>query len=187
MSVRIVGGRFRSRTIETPAGSGTRPTSDRAREALFSILGSVEGDRVLDVFAGCGALGFEALSRGATHATFVERSRPALAAIAANIASLGVEAGTRVTSGDWHAALLAEERMGNRYDLVLADPPYGDTLAISERFGDALTGILSTGARVVLEYASSEPKPPGLGMLKIADRADRRYGATTIAIIETAT
>ena len=184
MSLRVIGGRFRGRRITTPAGEGTRPTADRAREALFSILGPLDDLRVLDVFSGSGALGFEALSRGARSVTFVERSKPALAAITANIAALDVAAQTRTMPGDWEAALDRERRHGAVYDLVLADPPYAETRAVAARLGAVLTDLLPPGGRVVLEYSSDEPEPPVLGPLKVAGRTDRRYGATTIAIIE---
>src|SRR5262249_58893941 len=94
--MRVIAGALGGRRLVAPRGAATRPTSDRVREALFSALGDVGGARVLDVFAGTGALGIEALSRGAEHATFVESARPALAALRANLAALGIEGLARV-------------------------------------------------------------------------------------------
>lgn len=123
--MRIIAGRWRGRTLIAPPGDATRPTSDRTREALFSMLtsrlGSFEELRVADLFAGTGALGLEALSRGAARCTFVERDREALAALKANIAKLGAE-GTDIR------AQAAEGFVGGPFDLVLLDPPYGSGL-----------------------------------------------------------
>jgi 16S rRNA (guanine966-N2)-methyltransferase len=122
--VRIVAGKWRGRTLASPPGGTTRPTADRAREALFSMLasriGSFEGLCVADLFAGTGALGLEALSRGAAHCTFVERDRPALEALRRNVAALGAEAVIRAQS--------AESFTGGPFDLILIDPPYGTSL-----------------------------------------------------------
>jgi 16S rRNA (guanine966-N2)-methyltransferase len=122
--VRIIAGAWRGRTLIAPPGDTTRPTGDRTREALFSMLvsriGSFEGLRVADLFAGTGALGLEALSRGAAHCTFVERDRAAIEALRANITKLGASADVRAQS--------AENFTGGRFDLVLLDPPYGTGL-----------------------------------------------------------
>ena len=122
--MRIIAGQWRGRPLVAPQGQATRPTSDRTREALFSMLasrvGSFEGLKVADVCAGTGALGLEALSRGAAHCTFVERDRAAVEALRANVAKLGAEAEVR--------AIAAESFAGGAYDLVLIDPPYGTGL-----------------------------------------------------------
>jgi len=126
--IEIVAGEFRRRRLKTPAGDRTRPTSGRVREAWFNILqGSVPGARVLDLFAGSGALGLEALSRGATSAEFVERARPALDALRANIAALGVE--DRVTVHRGEAVRFVERLLPGQYDIAFADPPYADPAA----------------------------------------------------------
>src|ERR1700722_18144498 len=125
-TMRITGGTLRSRQLQAPRGASTRPTSDRVREALFGILGSagaLAGARVLDLYAGTGALTFEAISRGATRATVVESSREALVALRANVASLGLQAHVRVVAGSVHASLARIGRDGP-FDLVLADPPW---------------------------------------------------------------
>jgi 16S rRNA (guanine966-N2)-methyltransferase len=121
-AVRIVAGEFRSRRLVAPAGTDTRPTSDRAREALFAMLGDVTGVRALDLFAGSGALGLEALSRGAASADFVELNPPSLRALEANIAALGVDGQARIHRGD--ALRFAEHLPAGAYDVAFADPPY---------------------------------------------------------------
>jgi 16S rRNA (guanine966-N2)-methyltransferase len=122
--VRIIAGVWRGRPIIAPPGETTRPTSDRTREALFSMLasriGSFEGLAVADLFAGTGALGLEALSRGAAHCTFVETDRAAIAALKRNIATLGAAADVRAQS--------AEHFTGGPFDMIFADPPYGSGL-----------------------------------------------------------
>lgn len=121
--MRIISGQFRGRTLDAPSGLSTRPTGDRVREALFSMLasriGSFEGLRVADLYAGSGALGFEALSRGAAHATFVETDGAAHAAIKANAARLGVAECVRVLGGSALALPRSEP-----FDVIFADPPY---------------------------------------------------------------
>ena len=122
--MRVVGGRFARRPLRAPRGNRTRPTTDRVREALFNLLGArmdLDGARVLDLFAGTGALGLEALSRGAAHVTFVERHGPTLALARDNAASLDVAAHARFARADALAHLRAD---GPAFDLVLADPPY---------------------------------------------------------------
>lgn len=189
--MRITGGTFRSRALRAPRGSATRPTSDRVREALFGILGSagvVDGSssgsrpRVLDLYAGTGALGLEALSRGAAEATFVESGREALAALRANIAALGLQGQTQVIAADAGAAAArAAIAKAGPFDLVLADPPWalvdaGDaSKALAALVG---AGALSPGAWVVLEHASRSEDPAVEGLLRTQSR---RYGDTTLA------
>jgi 16S rRNA (guanine966-N2)-methyltransferase len=133
--MRIIAGEFRGRRIQPPPGSHVRPTADRVREAWFSILGdAVPGATVLDLFAGSGALGLEALSRGAAHVTFVELSPPSLQALRGNIATLGVADRVTVHRGD---ALRFVDRLPERaFDVAFADPPYttGQAAGLSERF-----------------------------------------------------
>jgi len=122
--MRIIAGQFRGRRLRPPPGRRVRPTTDRVREAWFSIVGeAVVGARVLDLFAGSGALGLEALSRGAAHVTFVELAAPSLAALRANVAELGVEAQAAIRRGDALRFVAGLERAV--YDLAFADPPYG--------------------------------------------------------------
>ncbi len=175
--MRIVAGRFGGRRIGAPSGDATRPTSDRVREALFSMLGPIDGP-VLDLFAGTGALGLEALSRGAPRAVFVERDRWALTVLEANVAALelGPEE-AEVRPGD--ASRLAREARaaGEAYDLLFLDPPYRHAAALVTDLGDVLAGLLAPGARVVTESDRRAPMELGLPL----DR-ERRYGDTLIRI-----
>jgi 16S rRNA (guanine966-N2)-methyltransferase len=184
--MRITGGEHRSRTLEAPRGNATRPTSDRVREAVFAILGSERafaGATVLDLYAGTGALAFEALSRGAAQATLVESARPALQAIEANARALGVAARIRVVPTTVERALAAVRRSG-AFDLVFADPPY-DLVRTGEapRALAALLGadVLSADARLVLEHGKADGAPdiPGVQL-----RESRRYGDTIVSFYE---
>ncbi|MDW8337581.1 MAG: 16S rRNA (guanine(966)-N(2))-methyltransferase RsmD [Thermoleophilia bacterium] len=176
--MRIVGGSRKGHRVEAPRGGATRPTSDRVREAVFSILGPVEGARCLDLFAGSGAMGLEALSRGARSCLFVERHRGACRAIRANLERLRLEGG-RVRCADVERALRAEAAGGERYDLVLIDPPYGEWARVEETLARLLPPLLAEGARVVVETpAETEPALP-------LDRATtRRYGSARITVFE---
>jgi 16S rRNA (guanine966-N2)-methyltransferase len=176
--VRVVAGAHRGRTLTAPAGHETRPTSDRVREALFSILGpSVEDAHVLDLFAGSGALGIEALSRGARTAVFVDRSRKATRAIRANLAALGIDAEVRPLEA--RQALRAASGRGEAYDLVFVDPPYRLAAELGRELSEGLTAVLAPGARVVTE---SDRRAPLQLDLPLAD--ERRYGDTVIRIHE---
>src|SRR4051812_38808921 len=171
--MRIVAGRWGGRTLAAPPGRGTRPTSDRVREALFSILGDMAGERVLDLFAGSGALGLEALSRGAEHATFVERAPAALKVLRANVEAL--EADARVVATDARTFLRTATTQPEQYSLAFLDPPYRDSAALGREL--SLQPVLSAGARVVVE--SDRRAPLGLD-LELLD--ERRYGDTLIRI-----
>ena len=174
--MRVIAGELGGRRLAAPRGASTRPTSERVREALFSMLGDLRGLRVLDLFAGSGALGIEALSRGAAHATFVERSAPALAALRANLAALALEERSSVRAGDALAALRGAET----YDLVFLDPPYAMAAALAGQLSLALPAVLAAGARVVSE---SDRRTPAALELPLA--RERRYGDTLIRIHET--
>src|SRR6476660_6554249 len=149
--MRIVAGEWRGRRLVAPPGRTTRPTSDRVREAVFCILGPLDGERVLDLFAGSGALGLEALSRGAGEATLVERDRAALKALRANVEALG--AGARVIGGDVAAFLDSAAAAGGHYDLVFLDPPYRSGLGREL----SLEPVLAPGARVIVESDRRSP------------------------------
>lgn len=125
----MIAGRFRGRVLRSPKGRGTRPTSDRVRESVFGVLGdAVENARVLDLWAGTGALALEAISRGAATATCVERSRGPLAALEANVEALGLEDRVRVVRGDALAFARGAAGAEPEWDVVFCDPPYGDPL-----------------------------------------------------------
>jgi 16S rRNA (guanine(966)-N(2))-methyltransferase RsmD len=174
--MRVIAGTYRGRRLEAPPGSGTRPTSDRVREALFSILGArVEGARVLDLFAGSGALGIEALSRGAESAVFVDEAPAAIRAIRGNLQALGADA--EVRRGDALRYVRGASDGGAQYDLIFLDPPYrlADTLA--GRLSEALPAVLAPGAVAVAE---SDRRAPLALDLPLHD--ERRYGDTLIRI-----
>lgn len=174
--MRVVGGALRGRTLVAPRGRITRPSPERVREALFSILVSVEGARVLDLFAGSGALAIEALSRGAASATLVDVSEAALTAIRANLGRLGLEAEVRRQRA---LGFLGAARLSSRqYDLVFLDPPYRRASALGRELSTALEPVLAPGARVVAE--SDRRAPLELDGLPLLD--ERRYGDTLIRI-----
>jgi 16S rRNA (guanine966-N2)-methyltransferase len=174
--MRVIAGMYGGRRLTAPAGARTRPTSDRVREALFSILAArVDGARVLDLFAGSGALGIEALSRGAESALFVDDAPAAIRAIRANLEALGIDAGVR--RADALRYLGAAPGSGAQYDLVFLDPPYrlADTLA--GRLSEALPAVLAPGAVAVAESDRRAPLALDLPLLD-----ERRYGDTLIRI-----
>jgi 16S rRNA (guanine966-N2)-methyltransferase len=178
---RVIAGQAGGRRLAVPDGRDTRPTSDRAREGLFatisSIAGSLDGARVLDLYAGSGAVGLEALSRGAGHVLLVEQGARAVRVIRENISSIGLPGA--VLAADRVERVLARGPDGGRYDVVFADPPYAVADAAVERVLVLLaeTGWLAPGALVVVERATrSGPVswPDGF----VPDR-ERRYGEAT--------
>jgi 16S rRNA (guanine966-N2)-methyltransferase len=171
--VRIVAGQYRGRRLTTPAGLDTRPTSDRVRESLFNILGDIEGLRVLDLFAGSGALGLEALSRGAASAVLVENERRAVEAIEANVDAIGTQ-DARVVRGD---ALAWLRRAEGEFDLVFLDPPYSSARDVAGSLTQLLPHVLAEDALIVSE---SDKRDPLLLDLPLDD--ERTYGHTRIAI-----
>ena len=171
--MRVVAGRHRGRRLKSPAGTGTRPTADRVREALFSILGPVEGLHVLDLYAGSGALGIEALSRGAASATFVDSDSRAADVIRANLAALGEDA--EVVVGD--AVAWLDGASGAAFDLVLADPPYDSGPQLGAALSRRLPAVLADDALIVTE---SDKRNPLTLDLPLDD--ERTYGDTRIAI-----
>jgi 16S rRNA (guanine966-N2)-methyltransferase len=169
--MRIVAGTYRGRKLTTLTGTDVRPTGDRVREAIFNALGSlgvVHGARVLDLFAGSGALGLEAISRGAAHVTFVDSSFQALEVVKANIAACGCSSESTVIRSEAKAHL---ERSQEKYDLVLLDPPY--------EF-DSWTELLSGLVAQTLVIESNRPidPPDGSEVLR-----QRRYGGTVVTVV----
>ena len=169
----MIAGEWGGRRLQAPPGAATRPTSDRVREALFSILGSIEGARVLDLFAGSGALGLEALSRGAASATFVDDAPAAIRVVKANLAALGGTA--EVRRGDALRFLGSASAGGAQYDLVFLDPPYRHTERLARPLSEALPAVLAPGAVAVAE---SDRRAPLDLTLPLHD--ERRYGDTLI-------
>ncbi len=178
--MRVIAGRFGGRRLRAPEGEGTRPTSDRVREALFSILGDLHGDRVLDLFAGTGALGIEALSRGAAHVTFVERDQRALGVLRANLAPLGLAPEeARVLPVPAARALHDAARSQDAYDLALLDPPYRLAAGLGPELTAPLRAVLAPGARVVAESDRRSPL-----LIDMPELTQRRYGDTLLTIFE---
>jgi len=174
--VRIVAGTRRGHRIAAPKGAVTRPTGDRVREAVFSIVGPIDGAAVLDLFAGSGAMGLEALSRGATSCVFVERDRDAARVIQANLEKLQLT-GAVVTNRDVAAALRDERTRGRRYDLALIDPPYDEWESHAAALAELLPAVLEDGALVVIETSDRvEPELP-LDLV-----TTRRYGSARITV-----
>jgi 16S rRNA (guanine966-N2)-methyltransferase len=182
--MRIVAGKHRGRRIAAPPGGMVRPTSERAREALFNILAHgrfapapvFEEARVLDVFAGTGAFGLEALSRGARFATFIEKDRHAREALAANIAALGEASRTRLLAAD----ATVPPRADGPYDLLFLDPPYRSGLAAPALQALSRTGWLGSDALVVVELAAREDFEPPAGFEVLEER---RYGAGRLVFL----
>ncbi len=173
----MIAGVHGGRRLVTPAGTDTRPTSDRVREALFSVLGEagVRDARVLDLFAGSGALGIEALSRGAAAATFVDADPRAVQAIEANLGALELEA--QVVRADWRAALRSARRAARQYDLVFLDPPYRLAERLAPELSKAVEGLVRPGGTLVTESDRRAPLA-----LELPLRDERRYGDTLIRI-----
>jgi len=181
--MRIVSGHLRGRELSTPAGDATRPTAARVREALFQILEDVTDARVLDLYAGSGALGFEALSRGAQRLVLVESSKAAQRAIRSNASTLGVEAQATLLPLRAETALKALERLGP-FSLVFADPPWADAqaaLAVLEKL--AASPLLLPAARLVLEHAARTPPTLEPGA-RLSPVDTRRWGDTAVTIFE---
>ena len=176
--MRVIAGRFGGRRLSAPRGGRTRPTADRVREALFSVLGDLAGARVLDLFAGSGALGIEALSRGAAEATFVDTAPAALRALRDNLAALEIGAqAAEVCRADARGFLRSARKAGREYDLVFLDPPYRRAAALTRDLDRDLPAVLSPGARVAVETGRQAPLGLALPLLD-----ERRYGDTLIRI-----
>jgi len=174
--VRVVAGSRKGHRIDAPKGIVTRPTSDRVREAVFSILGSLEGARVLDLFAGSGAMGLEALSRGAAGCVFVDSDRRAARVIQSNLEKLRLT-GAVVVTRDAVAALRDEREFDRRFDLVLADPPYEDWGRYEESLGELVPAVMADDGLVVVETA--ERIEPALPLDLVTAR---RYGSARISV-----
>lgn len=183
--MRVVAGEARGRRLVTPAGRDTRPTLDRVRESLFNALGSlgvVDGAKVLDLFAGSGALGIEALSRGASSCTFVDHDRSARAAVEENLRTTGLD-GRATVIADTAESWLRRAGSGASFDLVLLDPPYATS---DEHWLDLLVAIAPLARRddggtgvIVVESDRTVPVPDGWDALRT-----KGYGSTIVSVLQ---
>lgn len=185
----IIAGKFRNRRLISPKGSQTRPTAGRVRESLFNICqGYIEGARFLDLFAGSGAIGLEALSRGADSVTFVDQSREAVKCIERNIAELGVASQTHLLSGPIFPMLKLLERHRKQFDVIYVDPPYSTQVESEGEKGyysalviksiDHYQLLAEGGTLFIEEDARVEPKIDNLERLKIEN--SRKYGHSVL-------
>jgi 16S rRNA (guanine966-N2)-methyltransferase len=174
--MRVIAGSLKGRRIAAPRGVVTRPTGDRVREAVFSIVGPIDGARVLDLFAGSGAMGIEALSRGAARCVFVENDRDACAIVTRNLQKLALTSAVVLCRSVEH--VLREERgRGHRYDLAFADAPYDSWERHAPVLAEDLPAVLESGALAVVETAAKlEPELP-LDLV-----TTRRYGSARITV-----
>ena len=176
--MRIVGGEFGGRTLRAPRGERTRPTSDKVRQAVFNILGAPPpGARALDLYAGSGAMGLEALSRGCESAVLVEKAEPALVAMKENIAALALEARTRVVRDDAARATERLAKAGERFHWIFVDPPYAaGEMARALR---AAGGVCAAESTVIAEHDVRHRPDDAVGAL--ARRDERRWGDTCVS------
>lgn len=181
--MRIIGGIHRGRTLRTTGGLGVRPTSDRLRETLFNILAPhVRGSRFLDICAGSGAVGIEALSRGASEATFIESSRHACDVIEANLASLEITQAT-IIKRDVAASLKQLDRESAQFDLVFFDPPYASEIYAQVMNQLGSSNLVAPGALVIVEHRAKSPPAPVAGKLRIFREV--KQGESALAFYET--
>ena len=184
--MRIVAGTFRGRQLVAPKGQSTRPTADRTRQALVNVLEHASwapplaGCRILDLFAGSGALGLEALSRGADFCLFLERSGAAQAAIRANVGALGVDGRTRIDRRDPTSLSTRMDVDGPPFDVAMLDPPYGQGLGETALARLAAGGWLAPGAVAVLERGLADPAPTP-GGFRLVD--ERTWGAARVSFL----
>ena len=177
--MRVLAGALKGRRLVTPRGSTTRPTADQVRIALMdTLMPRLPEARLLDLFAGAGGVGFEALSRGAAHVTFVERDARAVSALRTNVETLGVTAQTRIERAEVAAALARLAREGARFDVAFLDPPYDEDLitpTVEQLGGDDL---LAPDALVVAQHLTK--RPPAPVVRRLTAYRTRRFGETTL-------
>ncbi len=182
--MRVIGGTASGRKLAVPKGSRVRPTADRVKESLFNILvslqGSLAGYRVLDIFAGTGNLGIEALSRGAAEVVFVDNHRESVTFVTRNLRALGFDEKSRIIEKEALTALRMLESIGSKFHLVFIDPPYREGLAVKVLDRLASSSLLDESSVVVVEFASGEGLPTEVGALREFDR--RTYGDTSLAL-----
>ena len=181
--MRVISGMLKGRRLVAPAGLSTRPTADRIKESVFNILGSsVQSAMVLDLFAGTGALGIEALSRGATHAVFIDQAKAALAAIRTNIRNLGIGDRTRVLQWNISKGLQCLSSMPPAFDLVFMDPPYDANAIVPALTALVACDALAPAVQIVIEHSTRDPIETSTLPLTITDQ--RRFGKTLVSFVD---
>lgn len=181
MAIRIIAGKYRQREIAAPVGMDTRPTLGRTRESLFSILfGKIEDKKVLDLFAGSGALGFEALSRGAASCVFCDKAPQAIRALENNVRLLKAENETRILRDDWHKSLRLLHEEGLRFDLVFLDPPY--CMDINEVLQTLWDYRLLAERGIIVAEHGADKEAAGIGDYAVYSR--RQYRDTILTFLE---
>ncbi len=181
--MRIIAGVHRGRRLQGPTGQAIRPTSDRVKEALFSILGQrTPQARVLDLYAGTGAIGIEALSRGATHVTFVEQNRQALRLLDANLRTCGMEAHAQVCACRVEQFFRRGTQWAGPYDIIFCDPPYDLVPDLVQVINGWEAGWFTDRAVVILEHARKTAVPDRIGPLTQRKRYD--YGDTALTVFD---
>jgi len=181
MGMRIIGGEYRSRVLQMPKGAEVRPTQDRVREAIFNILGDVTGKSVLDLYAGSGAFGLEAISRGAGHATFVDNNSRCITAIEENVGALAMpESKYNILRASVSVALPRFDKDGERFDLIFLDPPYHKDLAKNCLISIDYYDILSEFGLVIVEHFKKDNLETELNTLEKI--TERKYGDTSVTV-----
>jgi 16S rRNA (guanine966-N2)-methyltransferase len=188
--MRVIAGTYRSRMLTAPPGLSTRPTSDRLRETLFNVLAPrIEGVAFLDLYAGSGAVGIEALSRGANRVTFVERAAPALKVLRANLDRLGIEGNFRIHSGSAASYLRGSRSGAAEFDIVFLDPPYdaeNEYDTVLSLFGGEALAFLASGAVVIAEHRKKEKLEPQYGSLQRTRLLEQGDAALSFYAVESA-
>lgn len=176
--MRIIAGKYKGRKLETPRGNDVRPTTDKVKEAMFSILMPyLTSARCLDLFAGTGGLGLEALSRGAESCVFCDKERASVALIKENIKKCGAESDSRVIQGDYMKAL---EHSKEQYDIILIDPPYDSGIYVKCLTSIEKLDLLSDEGIILTEHEKNDELPDSLG--KLSKIKERRYGKTILTL-----
>ena len=180
--MRIIAGQCKGRRLETVSVNGIRPTSDRVRESVFNIISSrIAGARILDIFAGTGALGLEALSRGASQATFLDASKDACELIQKNANCCGIQENCEVICHDISRTFLPEKIRAHPFSIIFMDPPYGTPLFKETLTSGILNELLAQDGIIIAEHSIKEPLPHPITGLDIHDQ--RKYGKTLISFL----
>lgn len=180
--MRIIGGAFKGRKLSSLKGDATRPTSDRVRESIFNILApDIENTMVLDLFAGTGALGIEALSRGAASAVFIDTAVPAVKVIRKNATACNIEPRTRIIRWDIAKNLNCLRPLNPPFDLVFMDPPYNQNLILPALQSLLTVNALRNYAKIIIEHSGNETIPQDISTLHLTDQ--RIYGKTLVSFL----